>query len=760
MASVRQKKKGIRAASIPPEVSSLPRPHVTSPPPAGLAAARERARSPASSAATAQAPKPPARTAAVSARNRGKRSPSAPTSSSSSPTHLTGAAPGTRPASSAQTNGRPGAAVGGPEKSLRETVRQVLLSDVVRMDGGGNGRARGGGGDSDAWRVMVLDARATRVISSVVGMYDIMEGHVTVVEDLHKARQPFPEMEGVYLVSPTYESVEAIKRDFKNPSEALYSKVHLFFLERVPPDLVQSIKQCPTLVSRLKTFKEINMDFLVPEMQSYHLDMGSLSGAGEVDPAGHFRELYGGRGQGRAMASIAQRLVTLCATLGEFPHIRFAADGGGRTEGVARTFQANMEEFVSNSPTWSFRGQDSRASDGGRATLLLLDRADDPLSPLMHEFTYQCLVEDLLGIQDGRVSYMADTGKGKVKKEALLNDSDTLWAEFRHAHIGKVLTDLGDRFRDLVASNAGAAALIKGEGRQMSVEQMAKATRGLPEFQELSKKMSQHVRLSQECMDKLEKKNLLRAGALEQTMALGTDELGKSRSRKDILEGWIIEGSDYQPGLLEILKSSRAPEEMKLRLVGIFNTTQPKATSEEKSRVNRTAQLATSSVPTLSGLNSLAAAAGVGSGGVGGSSDPSGGKKGNKNKFFKSLGFGSSKQEESNEFTHMRYSTPLKETLMKMLSGSLSFDAFPSLLPMPEEPAKKAVGRSIRKGGGQEGGGAYSGPRVIVFVIGGVCHSEMRAAYEAMHAHGREVVVGGSTFLPPAGFLAGLNGLA
>lgn len=62
-------------------------------------------------------------------------------------------------------------------------------------------------------------------------------------------------MEGVYLVSPTTESVEAIKRDFKSPSEALYSKVHLFFLERVPPDLVQSIKQCPTLVSRLKTFK-------------------------------------------------------------------------------------------------------------------------------------------------------------------------------------------------------------------------------------------------------------------------------------------------------------------------------------------------------------------------------------------------------------------------------------------------------------------------------------------------------------------------
>lgn len=93
---------------------------------------------------------------------------------------MTPLAPNDRPIS-AGLPGRPGPVAGGPEKSLRETVRQVLLSDVVRMDGGGNG-SRGG----DAWRVMVLDARATRVISSVVGMYDIMEGHVTVVEDLHK----------------------------------------------------------------------------------------------------------------------------------------------------------------------------------------------------------------------------------------------------------------------------------------------------------------------------------------------------------------------------------------------------------------------------------------------------------------------------------------------------------------------------------------------------------------------------------------------
>jgi Sec1 family len=49
-----------------------------------------------------------------------------------------------------------------------------------------------------------------------------------------------------------------------------------------------------------------------------------------------------------------------------------------------------MNAFVAGANDWRFHGQDS-GSDRGRSTLLLIDRADDPLSPLMHEFTYQVL---------------------------------------------------------------------------------------------------------------------------------------------------------------------------------------------------------------------------------------------------------------------------------------------------------------------------------------------------------------------------------
>lgn len=37
-------------------------------------------------------------------------------------------------------------------------------------------------------------------------------------------------------------------------------------------------------------------------------------------------------------------------------------------------------------------------------------------------------------------------------------------------------------------------------------------------------------------------------------------QLGKARTRRDIMEGWIIEGNEYQPGLLDILKAARTTE--------------------------------------------------------------------------------------------------------------------------------------------------------------------------------------------------------
>jgi hypothetical protein len=86
---------------------------------------------------------------------------------------------------------------------------------------------------TSGWMVLVLDDGATRVISSALTMYDIMERRITLVEQLQRARQPFREMEAIYLITPTTASVNLLLADFDSEKKAKYGAVHLFFLDTV-----------------------------------------------------------------------------------------------------------------------------------------------------------------------------------------------------------------------------------------------------------------------------------------------------------------------------------------------------------------------------------------------------------------------------------------------------------------------------------------------------------------------------------------------
>lgn len=79
----------------------------------------------------------------------------------------------------------------------------------------------------------MLDEKSTRVISSVLTMFDIMERRVTIVENLHKNRQPFPDMDVIYFITPNSASLNALLNDFKESSKPKYGVVHIIFTDSV-----------------------------------------------------------------------------------------------------------------------------------------------------------------------------------------------------------------------------------------------------------------------------------------------------------------------------------------------------------------------------------------------------------------------------------------------------------------------------------------------------------------------------------------------
>jgi syntaxin-binding protein 1 len=426
-----------------------------------------------------------------------------------------------------------------------------------------------------------------KVISSAVGMYDIMEQQISIVESLDKRRAPFQHMAAVYILAPTKDSVRKLIGDYEDKNKVLYGKsVFVFFLGPISNNLIEEIKGCKQLIKRLKALSEINVDFLVQESRAFTLDVDAP-----------FSSYYlRSSGVSSAEKNVADKLVTVCATLNEYPYIRFKQSSGVCTS-LAAIFKVKMDDYVKSNPSWWYHGSGKcpvRNGERDRSTLLLLDRASDCLTPLMHDFTYQAMVHDLLTMEGDKITYMAekaDNPSQKEEKDVLLNEKDNVWVEMRGNHIAQVIEVLSARINEVV--NSSTTRIHKGSNSNMSISELASALKDLPEYREVMSKLSQHLHIAHDCMDKFKRAGLLDLADVEQTLATGKDEDGRSPKLTETI-------SRCESALIRL----QDPDD-RLRLILIATVSQNGLSSADRDRLLRAAQLGRSQLQTLESLNRI-----------------------------------------------------------------------------------------------------------------------------------------------------------
>lgn len=603
--------------------------------------------------------------------------------------------------------------------SMREVVQKRFLEEVI-------GDA---GSKCTGWMILVLDQAATRVISSALTMFDIMEKRITLVEQLDKNRQPFKEMDVVYLISATTHSVERILHDFENNKTARYAGVHIYFLDSVSPTTMQLIQKNAVLSSRVKSFKEIHMDFVVSESEVFQLDQ----------PRGLLK-LYGTLPDPDFPALVGHKLATLCISLNEHPVVRFQSASVYARE-MAQALSNTLAAYKSKNPKWWCHGGDDQHQERERACLLLLDRTFDPLTPLMHEYTYSAMVNDLLTVNENVIKYNTTSNKGtKEEKEALLSENDTLWVELRYFHIAKVIQIIKDRMQDIIQTNAGL--LQKGGSNAVSITAMAAAVKELPEYRQTMSKLSQHVAIAQQCMDAFSKFGLMEQSHLEQTMSTGVDEEGKE-----------IKGSKLIDLLKLALASSSLDNKQKIRLLSIFVVSQRGATPEEKRQLMQASKLTGDDQQILLNLEKLCLPMQTAHSATG---KPAG-------SIFTSLFKGRAPTHAATaegEYADTRHVGQLKGLLEQLINGDLPTDKYGSMGPTAlKEGENKSVAKSVRRNVGaaakfgRKDQGGFTGSRYIIFIAGGISYSELRVSHDISISTNKEIIVGGTHIINPNQFI-------
>ena len=231
--------------------------------------------------------------------------------------------------------------------SLKSELGKRLLTDMIRV-------AKG----SDPAIVLVVDSHTSRVLSSALRMFEIMEAGVLVLENLMRVREKLPDMPAIYFIDPTIECITRLIADFpaggvagaaaasappKTP-KCQYLNAHLFFTTHVPQAGMNLLKGSP-IMKKIKSFVELNVDFLAFESRIFTFDQPHT-----------IRDLYFPTDATKlsiTLSNISKPLVSLCITCQEYPHVRYSAMGkSGICKGLASFFDIDMKKTISQLDKW------------------------------------------------------------------------------------------------------------------------------------------------------------------------------------------------------------------------------------------------------------------------------------------------------------------------------------------------------------------------------------------------------------------------
>jgi len=169
-----------------------------------------------------------------------------------------------------------------------------------------------------------------------------------------------------------------------------------------------------------------------------------------------------------------------------------------------------------------------------KTMLLILDRREDPVTPLLNQWTYQAMLHELIGIHNNRVDLKKDKeflAKHEGDTEFVISSNqDRFFAEHMYENFGE-LADSIKKFIDEYTSSKK-----QNEKKIESLDDMQKILDSLPELTRQSGNLNKHVTLSQEISKLVRERNLIDVSRVEQEISCKENRSDHFKMVMDILE--------------------------------------------------------------------------------------------------------------------------------------------------------------------------------------------------------------------------------
>ncbi|KAJ4304422.1 vacuolar protein sorting-associated protein 45 [Collariella sp. IMI 366227] len=341
-------------------------------------------------------------------------------------------------------------------------------------------------------KILLLDRETLPFISAAVTQSSLLNHEVYLMDRLDNAnREKMRHLRCLCFVRPHPDSIGLLIDELRDPK---YGEYHLFFSNVVKKSTLERLAEADDH-EVVKLVQEYFLDSVVINPDLFSLNM-SLP----------MHRIWSGSPDTWNTDSLqraTEGVVSVLLSLKKKPLIRYQ-----KSSPLAKKLASEVRYYITQEDQlFDFRKVDTPP------VLLILDRREDPITPLLMQWTYQAMVHHLLGINNGRVD-LSDVPdiRPELKEIVLSQDQDPFFKKNMYLNFG----DLGSNIKDYVEQYQSKT---KNNADIESIADMKRFIEEYPEFRKLSGNVSKHVTLVSELSRRVGAENLLEVSELEQSIA-------------------------------------------------------------------------------------------------------------------------------------------------------------------------------------------------------------------------------------------------
>ncbi|KAI2630609.1 Sec1-like protein [Hypoxylon sp. NC1633] len=561
-------------------------------------------------------------------------------------------------------------------------VVQAVSGYISKMVSAGDSAS---GTPSSKMKILLLDKETVPIVSTAINQSSLLSHEVYLTDRLdNQNREKMRHLRCLCFVRPSPDSIQFLIDELRDPK---YGEYYLYFSNVVKKSSLERLAEADDH-EVVKQVQEHFADYIVvnPDLFSFDLTL----------PQQRIWSNSSDLWNPDSLQRTSDGLIAVLLSLKKKPLIRYE-----RNSLLAKKLATEVRyHMTQEEQLFDFRKVDTPP------ILLILDRREDPATPLLNQWTYQAMVHQLLGIHNGRVNLddIPDV-RPELKEIVLSQDQDPFFKKNMYLNFG----DLGGNIKDYVEQYQSKT---KNNANIESIMDMKRFIEEYPEFRKLSGNVSKHVTLVSELSRRVGAENLLEVSEVEQSLACNDNHAADLKNVQKLIQSPAVT-ADNKIGLVALyaLRYEKHPSNSLAMLVDLL--------SAAGGVSSRQADMVTKLLIYHHSLQQSQAAGGIAdifeSGGIFSGARAIKGLKGVEN-------------------VYTQHSPHLETTLQNLIKGRLREQQYPFV---------------------DGGGTTRDKPQdVIVFVIGGATYEEAKTVASInASSPGVRVVLGGTSIHNAATFL-------